>query len=104
MPDVNAELLRLRDRYHKLNGTVQGLGWKLRLLDDQVAELRRRLDALEQEFEDMTKTDEIADAVTSALSAQRKHRFTFWHKLAGLGAGVVLAGPAIHDLWGWFFG
>lgn len=104
MPDVNAELFRLRDRYHKLNGAVQGLGWKLRALEDKLPDLERRQRELADELEAMMQADKIAGAVTAALSEERKHRFTRWHKLAASIGALVLATPAVHDLWGWLSG
>lgn len=64
-------------------------------------ELRRCRDALHQlseRFETMTKADEIAQAVTTAITQQRRQRLTWTRKLAAGAGGVILLIPALHEL------
>jgi predicted RNase H-like nuclease (RuvC/YqgF family) len=64
-------------------------------------ELRRRHDELEERVDGMTEADKIAHAVTSAIRADRRRRFTLPRRLAGATAAAILLVPALHDLVLW---
>jgi hypothetical protein len=93
--DDRAELLRLRDRVHRLAGSSAGLLVRVEALE-----------AWQQHYgpviETMLRSDEIAAGVAEALRKRGSAQFTLWQKLAALVvaasalAGVIL--QAAHGL------
>lgn len=63
--------------------------------------LRSELEELAGQVDQVTKADEIAQAVTAAMDSSRRARFTFSRKLAGALAAAVLLLPALHDAYLW---
>ena len=70
----------------------------------ELAQLRADHDRLSKRFESMTKADEIAQAVTTAIEEQRRRRYTSGRKLAGAVAATILLVPAVHNAASWLFG
>lgn len=70
----------------------------------ELRQLRADHDRLSKRFESMTKADEIASAVTTAIEEQRRRRYTSGRKLVGAIAAAVLLVPAVHNAASWFFG
>jgi hypothetical protein len=84
--DDRAELLRLRDRVHKLAGTSAGLLERLRAVEAWQRDYGPVIDA-------MQRSDEIAAGVAEELRRRGSAQFTFWQKLAGaVVAASALAG------------
>jgi len=84
--DLHDELLRARDRLHKLEGSAVALATRLRTLE-------RRMDDLEPKVTRMEKADDIADAVAAKMNGVRGEMFTGLQKL-GLGVFLV-ASPVV---------
>jgi hypothetical protein len=93
--DDRAELLRLRDRVHKLGGSFAGVLQRLRAVEAW----QRRYGPV---IETMSRSDEIAAGVAEELRRRGSAQFTLWQKLAALVvaasalAGVIL--QAAHGL------
>lgn len=100
MPD-DAELLRLRNRFHDLEKQVWAAAGVDAELARKLTDLRDRVDTLTRRVDGVTKADEIAHAVTTAIRADRRRRFTIPRRLAGAGVALILLVPALHDLTGW---
>lgn len=88
--ELEQEVLRCRDRIHKLQTTVSAL----ELLHTQ---LRKDFDPVKLEVAAMARADEIAVQVAKRLNDERRVRFTKWQQLAGLvSIAAVLADTASH--------
>ena len=70
-------------------------------LEYAAAAIRADLRRLAGQVDQVTKADEIAQAVTAAMDSSRRARFTFSRKLAGALAAAVLLLPALHDAYLW---
>lgn len=97
------EALRQRERLVRLEGRVDAHDRGLGELRDYGRETRRRVDA-------MSKADEIAEAVTTALQGQREQDRKRWFRSLGVGKQIAIACgsavlliPAVHDGVGWLF-
>ena len=77
---------------------------RLALLEHDHRRLRAAHHALAERFESMTKAEEIAQAVTEAITEQRRARYTLTRKTVGAIAAAVLLVPAIHNAASWWFG
>lgn len=107
MPDAD-ELLRLRDRFHAFAQNVSRRIGELQTAQRQqrrdFERLERELEKLRRELDQVTRADEIAAAVTSAVREERKQRYTVPRKLAGAAAAAILLVPAVHELAVWVVG
>lgn len=105
MPDLEAEVLRLRDRVHALANRLALTRWEgratrteLQELAGDVEKLAGLLRALVARVDGMTHAEEVADKVTAALDERRRARWTFLRKTAAATAGLILCVPALHEL------
>ena len=73
-------------------------------LDRRIGTLAGRVGRLERTVAEMTKADEIAQAVAVAVRRDRRRQFTFWQKVAGAVAMILLALPSIETVAGWISG
>lgn len=79
---IDAELLRLRNRYHAMAKTVSGLGYR-------IDELERWRNTDEPVIDTLVK-ERVAEEVRTAYARERsRHEWSRWQK-----AGAVLAGVA----------
>jgi hypothetical protein len=81
---VSDEILRLRDRVHRVEGDVRGLAIHVR----EFEEWRRRIDPVVAE---MREADRIADAVAQRMTQDRARMFTDAQVWAGIAAAGVAA-------------
>jgi predicted RNase H-like nuclease (RuvC/YqgF family) len=88
------QILRLRDRVGSLEHNDRELWRTLRRLEKSHGQLVELVD-------NMSEAEKIANAVTSAIRADRRRRFTLPRRLAGAGAAAILLVPALHDLVIW---
>lgn len=75
--DDHAEILRLRNRVHKLAGTVTALGYRV-----------DELEKLEPAINEVLLAQRVAAGVRQALEESSSGRFTLWQKL-GIGAAIA---------------
>lgn len=84
------ELLRLRDRVHKIEGTLRAVELfksELRGIAHDVGVLEGELRDLAAVVSNLAKADEIADAVALRIGERRQDQFTHW-QLWGLRAAI----------------
>ena len=96
----DAELLRLRDRVHKLSNDVLGLRYEIDALREWRVEVRLQLEQVEYELEGMLKADEVAEAVAEKMSEQHTFHLTLVQKTAAIAVGVVAVADGIKGLFG----
>lgn len=96
------EILRIRERLHKLAADVGAINYRQqdgdrwrRGVDRQIARLQRKVDS-------MSHADEIASKVTEALQAQRAGNFSTLQKVVGAIVAIIALAPSIHLIAGWF--
>lgn len=77
--DDHDEILRTRERLHRIESTATAIDWRLKRLTEKVDEMSPQVAAL-------ARADEIADAVSARMSSQQTVRFTRWQRA---GAAVV---------------
>lgn len=74
------------------------LSWRLGDLDTWRERVERELGALRKDLDSVTKADEIADAVRSAVREERKLRLTLPQSIGALLTGALLVADAVKGL------
>lgn len=77
--------MRLRDKVHDLGVEMVVLRRDHKRFDAALGELRDWTRELQRQVDGMTHAEEVAQKVTAALSAQRKH---YWNLPRAVGASV----------------
>lgn len=102
------EILRLRERCTQLEAKVLGLeyltksqGRGLGALRDELRRTQTQLVDLSTRVAGMTHADQIAAAVTTALQADRKARWSVSQKLATGSLALLLAIPTAVQVGHW---
>lgn len=99
---IHDEITRLRDRLGKAEGKIRDLDYSRRLASRERGELARSLSALAGKVDKMTHADEIAEAVSVRVQADRRRRFSLLQKVCGaVVAGFALI-PAAAVVASWF--
>ena len=65
--------------------------------------LTTRLEGVEEILDTMTQADKFQAALVQARRTERKEWWTVGRKATGAIVGLILVGPAVHDLAAWFF-
>lgn len=102
------EILRLRARCDELDKRVWGFDYLTKSqgrgiggLRDELRTLQAKLIDLEKRVDGMTHSEQIADAVTSAIRADRKARWSISQRLATGSLAVLLAVPTAVQVAHW---
>jgi hypothetical protein len=98
-PSISADatIVAIRDRILALEHSIGADRQELR-------RLRTDHDRLVRDVASMSKADEIAAAVTDAIGADRRARYTLGRKVVAVTAAAILLVPALHDLFVWIGG
>lgn len=85
------------------------LGWRIDSLDRWRKEIDRKINTLEDGIDDLNEANRIAQAVAEelskrtesgepAVSIRQRVELTFWQKLGGIVAGMILLADAVRGL------
>lgn len=95
LAEIRSELVGVRqdvrDRYHKLTGTVEGLLLRVALVEERHAELAsdvRALSSNTSELRDLRERVTTAERVQAALQRQQSRGLSVLEKLIALGLGA----------------
>lgn len=91
--EIKAEILRLRERQHSTESKVVGLEFIVNDLREWRAEMRHRIDHIDESLEKLVNSEAIEQA-------ERKLQLTLAQKLVALLVGAVALADAIRGLVG----
>lgn len=82
MTDEFDELLRSRERLHKMESTLIAVDWRLKRVEADVTDMKPRVAAL-------ATSAEIADAVSERMDSDRTFRLTRWQRFGAFAVGLA---------------
>lgn len=105
------EILRSRLRCDELEKTVLGLDYLQKSqgrgiggLRDELRRTQTELRDLAEKVSNMSHTEQIAEAVTFAIRADRKERWSTGQRIATGGFAIILGVPTVVQVIAWISG
>lgn len=89
------EILRLRERYHSLNGEVAAMKYRINSLENWRTEHMREAEKALDELKQLMDTDRTGKAVALALKKRNKLELTFLQRAAGVAIFTLSIATAI---------